>query len=345
MKLRKPLQMQNVLSAWGKVLRGYAPLLSIELTRECPLNCPGCYAYGDEHLGGGITLRQLRDKRGEELVKGVLDLIKRHRPVQVSFIGGEPLVRHRELSRILPALSRQGISSLVITSLIIPFPEEWNRLWKVRVSVSVDGLAEDHDKRRAPATYDRILKHMKNRKVEISWVVTNQQAAQPGYLDEYLKFWTSRPEVQRVWLSLYTPQKGEQSEEMLTPENRSRVIRELPELKQKYPQLVLPPGAEQAFADPPHSPQQCTFTRISQNFSADLKTEVTPCFFGGNPDCSQCGCAISASLHFLHQKPLLGGLKGGHIIDASLAVGRVMGKRGKKQKSPVTSTTDAVKAT
>lgn len=59
----------------------------------------GCYAYGDDHLGGAVTLRQLRDLRGEALVRGILELIRRHRPVQVSFIGGEPLIRHRELSR------------------------------------------------------------------------------------------------------------------------------------------------------------------------------------------------------------------------------------------------------
>ena len=32
-------------------------MLSIEITRECPLHCPGCYAYGDTHLGGSVTLR------------------------------------------------------------------------------------------------------------------------------------------------------------------------------------------------------------------------------------------------------------------------------------------------
>jgi hypothetical protein len=38
---------------WGRVLAGYAPALSIEITRECPLQCPGCYAYGEDHLWRG----------------------------------------------------------------------------------------------------------------------------------------------------------------------------------------------------------------------------------------------------------------------------------------------------
>ena len=52
--------------AWAgwRVLKGHIPMLSIEITRECPLSCPGCYAYGDSHLGGETTLRDLSDFRG-----------------------------------------------------------------------------------------------------------------------------------------------------------------------------------------------------------------------------------------------------------------------------------------
>src|SRR5271168_5397557 len=85
---------RQVLAAWWGILNGRVPMLSIEITRECPLTCPGCYAYGDKHLGGGVTLRQLQDLRGDELVNGVLNLVRKHRPLHVSLVGGEPLVRH-----------------------------------------------------------------------------------------------------------------------------------------------------------------------------------------------------------------------------------------------------------
>lgn len=133
--------------------------------------------------------------------------------MQVSFVGGEPLVRHKELSRILPVLSDWGIYSLVVTSAVIPFPTAWNALSRVRVAVSIDGLQPEHDARRAPATYDRILKSLQGRKADVSWVVTNQMLQRPGYLDEYLAFWTSRTQIDRIWLSIYTPQRGERSEE------------------------------------------------------------------------------------------------------------------------------------
>src|SRR5438309_4525854 len=99
---RPGMTVGELFSAWGSILSGHAPMLSIEVTRECPLSCPGCYAYGESHLGGDQTLRQLSDFRGDDLVRGVLDLVEKHQPLHVSLVGGEPLVRHRELSRILP---------------------------------------------------------------------------------------------------------------------------------------------------------------------------------------------------------------------------------------------------
>lgn len=106
-------------AAWGRILAPLPPMLSIEITRECPLKCPGCYAYEDQHLGGVVTLRQLRDLHGDALVTGVLDLVERHRPVHMSIVGGEPLVRHRELSRILPVLSTKHVETLVVSANVL----------------------------------------------------------------------------------------------------------------------------------------------------------------------------------------------------------------------------------
>ena len=71
----------EVIRAWGKILKGERPSLSIEITRECPLRCPGCYAYDDAHLGGGATLRSLNDSKGQELIDGVLEVVDRIRPL------------------------------------------------------------------------------------------------------------------------------------------------------------------------------------------------------------------------------------------------------------------------
>src|ERR1700741_1284406 len=214
---------REILSAWGNILTGKVPMLSIEITRECPLSCPGCYAYGDSHLGGETTLRELSDFRGDALVDGVLELVRRHRPVPVWGVGGEPMVRHRELSRILPALSEIGVFTMVVTSGVIAIPQEWMRIPRLRVAVSVDGLPEHHDERRKPATYERILKNVEGRSINVHWVITRPMLSRSSYLEEYVAFWNARPEVDHIWVSLYSPQIGEESAERLSPEAPERI--------------------------------------------------------------------------------------------------------------------------
>jgi MoaA/NifB/PqqE/SkfB family radical SAM enzyme len=200
----------HVVRAWGLILQGYQPNLSIEITRECPLRCPGCYAYGDTHLGGDVVLRQLADYKGQELIDGMLAIVRRYRPIHLSIVGGEPLVRFRELDVLLPKLTAMGIHTQVVTSAVRPIPESWASLPKLQVCVSIDGLAPEHDVRRAPATYERILKHIKGQHVTVHCTVTRQQT-RPGYLTEFTNFWAALPDVRRIWFSLYTPQKGEDS--------------------------------------------------------------------------------------------------------------------------------------
>ena len=165
---------RDVLRAWGRILSGYTPSLSVEITRECPLRCPGCYAYGDDHLGGGVTLRDVSDFTGQPLVDGVLRLVDRHRPIHVSIVGGEPLVRYRELSDLLPRLAERGIHMQLVTSAVRPIPMEWASIRGLQICVSIDGLQTEHDARRTPATYPRILKHIEGHRVTVHCTVTRQ---------------------------------------------------------------------------------------------------------------------------------------------------------------------------
>jgi MoaA/NifB/PqqE/SkfB family radical SAM enzyme len=328
------LTTKEILAGWGSILRGNAPLLSIEITRECPLSCPGCYAYGAEHLGGGATLRELSDFRGEALVRGVLELVDKHKPLHVSLVGGEPLVRHRELGQILPALSRSGVFTLVVTSGVIPIPMEWMKIPRLRVAVSVDGLPEHHDIRRKPATYVRILKNIQGRQVNIHWVITRPMLERREYLEEYVSFWSGRPEVARIWVSVYTPQIGESSPEILTPSDRLLLAEELPRLALQYPKLLMNEGIAEAIRRPPASPDDCVFSKMSANYSADLRTGVEPCVFGGAPDCSQCGCAISSGLHWIQGIQLAGPLKVNHLVEGSIQIGRLMNRLRSRSMTP-----------
>jgi len=267
-------------------------------------------------------------------VRGVLDLVEKHQPLHVSLVGGEPMVRHRELSQILPALSDRGVFTLVVTSGVIAIPMEWMKISRLRVAVSVDGLPEHHDVRRKPATYPRILKSIEGREVNIHWVITRAMLQRREYLEEYVSFWSGRPEVDHIWVSVYTPQIGESSPETLAASDRAVLVEELPKLALRYPKLLMNRGIASAIARPPSSPDDCVFSKMSANYSADLSTRVEPCVFGGTPDCSQCGCAISSGLHWVQGIRLAGPLKVNHLVEGSIRIGRLMNRLRSRSITP-----------
>lgn len=315
------MERSHVVKAWGLILSGYRPNLSIEITRECPLRCPGCYAYGETHLGGDVVLRELRDYKGQALVDGVLDLVRRHRPLHLSIVGGEPLVRYRELDALLPTLSDMGVHTQLVTSAVRPIPETWARIPRLQVVVSIDGLQPEHDARRAPATYDRIQKHIRGQHVTVHCTITRQQA-RPGYVEEFTRFWTEQPDVDQIWFSLYTPQKGEQSAEMLRPEDRRHVVEEISRLHAIEPKLrAMRPSLVQGYLQPPASPEECIFAKTTQCISSDLERAITPCQYGGDPDCTQCGCMASVGLEAVGRYRLGRVLPLKRIFETSLTVG------------------------
>jgi MoaA/NifB/PqqE/SkfB family radical SAM enzyme len=316
------MKTKEVLQAWARILSGRAPSLSIEITKECPLRCPGCYAFDAAHLGGTTQLRDLSDFKGDELVNRVLALVDEHNPLHVSLVGGDPLVRYRELDVLLVRLEHRGVYTQVVTSAFRTIPTAWMKLKNLNVVISVDGLQPEHDARRKPATYERILTNIKGTRVTIHCTITAQIATRPGYLEEFLQFWTSRPEIERVWFSLFTPQRGATDPEILNPAQRASVVADLRQLRRKYPALEMPEALIQEIESPPASPEQCVFARTTKTISADLETAISPCQFGGDPDCQQCGCIASMALAAVGHRRVLGSITAGNLFEASDRIGR-----------------------
>lgn len=317
------------------LLSGRKPALSIEITKECPLRCPGCYAYGDEHLGdGGTNLRQLSDFKGAELVSRFLEVVDEHKPIHLSIVGGDPLVRYRELNQILPQLDQRGIHVQLVTSAFREIPAEWAKLQLLYIVVSIDGLAPEHDKRRSPATYDRILKNIKGHQITVHCTITSQMMKREGYLEEFLAFWDSVPETKRIWMSMFTPQVGERSEEILSWEERERAIADLLRLRRGFSKLEMNDATIGAFAHPPATPQDCIFTQTTHSISADLKTVIEPCQFGGNPDCGQCGCIASMGMEALGQHRTKVGLQVKDFFRATGVIGSAVSRSRRKKDVP-----------
>ena len=327
------MNVQEIVFAWGRILQGRRPSLSIEITRECPLRCPGCYAYEPGHPGEGLNLRQLSDFKGDQLVERVLALVDERRPLHLSIVGGDPLVRFRELQSLLPQLSRRGIHVQVVTSAFREIPAEWTKIPRLYLVVSVDGLQPEHDLRRRPATYERILKNIAGQRITVHCTITSQMMQRRSYLQDFMDFWTPREEIKKIWFSIFTPQQGAEGLEILSGDERHRVVTELLRLKEIYPKLDMRTGAIRAFLDPPSSPAMCIFAQTTEVLSADLKTRIKPCQFGGNPDCSQCGCVASMGMAALGNYKIAKTVKVGSIFRASYAVGELVQKWRRKPVS------------
>ncbi len=323
------MRKRDIFPAWGRILRGQQPFLSIEITKECPLRCPGCYAYEPEHLGGEVLLRQLTDRRGGDLVEGVLALVRRLRPLHLSIVGGEPLVRYRELDVLLPKLDRMGIEVQLVTSAVRRIPPEWARLRSLHLAVSIDGLPAEHDRRRSPATYERVLENIAGHSVIVHCTVTRQIASE-AYLEEFARFWSGRPECRRIWFSLFTPQEGQAADERLGPEDRDRVVEALGRISAGFPKVHMPKPVLDGYREPPAQPGECIFAQTTTCVSADLTTRVTPCQFGGRPVCSECGCMASAALASIGKIRLAGLIPVSQVFRLSRKLGELAGHNGRE---------------
>jgi MoaA/NifB/PqqE/SkfB family radical SAM enzyme len=321
------MKKRDILPAWGRILNGRRPFLSIEITKECPLRCPGCYVYASQRFGDGKTLHGLREYRGEELISKTLELVRRLRPIHVSIVGGEPLVRYRELDAILQELERMRIEVQLVTSAVRRIPEHWTAYQNLHLVVSIDGLAPEHDKRRSPATYSRILGNIAGHRIIVHCTITKQLTGRKGYFSEFCDYWSARPEVHTIWFSLYTPQEGEDSKERLTPQERMDVIEDLSRIRSAYPKLYLPDPVIRGFARPPRSPQECIFPQVTTAVSADLDTRITPCQLGGHPVCSKCGCIAAAGLFAIGNYRLGGLIPLWAVFALSRKLGGFLGRR------------------
>ena len=315
----------EVLQAWRTILSGRAPSLSIEITKECPLRCPGCYAFDEAHLGGSKLLRQLSDFKGDELVTRVLAILDDLRPLHLSLVGGSAgtLSRTREIN------TSDRSSRHPYPDCHQRFPRDSRRMEQVqkaersgfhrwtsagarRTSKACDLRAHSKEHRGSPVT--------------IHSTITAQSASRPGYLEQFLTFWSSNPAIRKIWFSLFTPQRGATDPEILSREQRFVVINELRRLRPLFPKLDMHDIVLDEIASPPSNPEECIFARTTQTISADLTTRITPCQFGGDPDCSQCGCIASMGLAAVGHYKVVGNLTAGDLFMVSDRLGKGLRK-------------------
>lgn len=254
------------------------------------------------------------------MISRVHDLVEEHKPLHVSIVGGDPLVRFRELDVLLPELVKRTHVQ-VVTSAFRPIPPGWAKLPNLQLVVSIDGLQPEHDIRRRPATYERVLKNIEGHAIAVHCTITSAMVRRTGYLPEFVEFWSANANVKKIWMSIFTPQQGATNVERLDIEERKLVVETLLRICREDNKLDMQPALIREFLVPPTSPERCIFAKTTLSVSADLRTKVEPCQFGGKPDCSQCGCVASMALAAVGHKKVLGPVTAGRIFWASAAVG------------------------
>jgi MoaA/NifB/PqqE/SkfB family radical SAM enzyme len=257
----------------------------------------------------------------------------KHKPLHLSIVGGDPLVRYRELDVLLPELVKRAHIQ-VVTSAFRPIPLSWATLPNLQLVVSIDGLQPEHDLRRKPATYERILHNIQGQHIAVHCTITSAMVKRSGYIPEFVDFWAAKPAVEKIWMSIFTPQRGAANVECLTADERRSVVEILLRLRQDRVKLDMCEGMIKEFLSPPASPDRCIFAQTTRTLSADFTTRVEPCQFGGDPDCSRCGCVASMGLAAVGHQKLIGPITAGHIFWTSSAIGRFVQRAEKMLPQP-----------
>jgi hypothetical protein len=125
---------------------------------------------------------------------------------------------------------------------------------------------------------------------------------------------------------LYTPQVGEVSMERLSADDRQRAVGEFLALRRRYRKLDVGESALKVYLSPPSSPAECIFAQVTSCVSADLQRPITPCQFGGQPDCSNCGCMASAGLTAVGRHRLPAGIPVASVFRLSSRAGQAVRK-------------------
>src|SRR5438094_10189210 len=116
-------------------------------------------------------------------------------------------------------------------------------------------------------------------------------------------------------MSVFTPQRGAIHNETLRAAERKQVIASLLSLRETTPKLDMREGMLHEFLRPPSSPEECIFARTTRIITADMRTEVVPCQFGGDQDCSQWGWIASMVLAAVRNHRIALDLTGGQFIN------------------------------
>jgi len=147
-----------------------APIyMGIDLTEKCNLRCIHCRVSTSKYKLNEIPLNK---------VKELIDELSKMKVIQVIFSGGEPFIR-KDIFEILDYSTMKGIPDLiVVTNGLLLNEKKIEKLKKTgikKITVSLDGLKESHEKIRGEGTFEKTLdaiKKLVNNNFEVKVTIT-----------------------------------------------------------------------------------------------------------------------------------------------------------------------------
>ena len=126
----------------------------------------------------------------------------------------------------------------------------------MRVAVSVDGLPEHHDIRREPATYERILKNIAGRKINVHWVITQPMLGRPAILRNTWLSGTRGRSRSHLGEPLQPADGRGEPRDCLRPRIANVLAQRTAAFAEKISQAAVPGGHGTRFVNPPSNPQR-----------------------------------------------------------------------------------------
>jgi len=147
-----------------------APIyMGIDLTEKCNLRCIHCRVSTSKDKLNEIPLNKVKD---------LIDELSRMKVIQIILSGGEPFIRN-DIFEILEYCVKKGIPDLiVVTNGLLLNKEKIDKLKKSglkKITVSLDGLKESHEKIRGKGTFEKtldVIKKLVNNNFEVKVTIT-----------------------------------------------------------------------------------------------------------------------------------------------------------------------------
>lgn len=190
----------------------------LEITRRCNLACDHCYINANSAVFNELSLQE---------IKRLIDELSEMKVFVLGLIGGEPLVRS-DIYNILDYARQKGIATTMSTNGTLLKDDLVDKLKRVQiseVSVSLDGLAEYHNRLRGKLCFSEVVNGIRSLKAKglytiVSSCVTPQNIES---LEDFYQF-ISELNVDSWRLFPIIPSGRATKDIVITPEQMRKVI-------------------------------------------------------------------------------------------------------------------------